>query len=59
MSDPNDKTDEKTPDDKPETRHEDGPATGRQKYPSARPPGDYTEDFGTDGTIDHPVKGDG
>jgi len=43
--------------DTPMTRQSDVPTIpGRQKYQSARPPGDYTEDFG-DGTIEHPVKG--
>ena len=43
--------------DTPMTRQSDVPAVpGRQKYQSARPPGDYTEDFGG-GTIEHPDKG--
>jgi len=46
-------------DDAPMTRQSDVDAVpGRQKYRSARPPGDYTEDFGTDGAIAHPVKGE-
>jgi|GEM_PF-2858827 len=66
MNDDKDRNADRAPDPTPDSEHDDTPMTrqqdvddipGRQKYRSARPPGDYTGDFGADGTIAHPVKG--
>ena len=38
------------------TQQTDNPVTGRQRYRSARPPGDSSTDFGGNCTLDPPVK---
>lgn len=49
-------TDDDHQPDTDRTQQTDNPVPGRQRYRSARPPGDYTSDFEGGGTIDHPVK---